>query len=165
MDGLTFNDLFKNVINWLDDWGFLAGLIGTVATVLGTLAKRFWDKTGGTLINNKIKKETAELVVQYVEQVCKNLKGSEKLAEAIKAGSKMLEEKGINITELELRVYIEAALAKFNEAFNKDIQHPPVTWEDAPEDPSVDEAELIDPEEELEAIEDIKNALPEEAAG
>ena len=165
MESINFSDILRGLVNWLNDWGLLAGIIGTVATALGALAKRLWDKTAGTHLDNKIKKEVAELVVKYVEQVFKNLKGSQKLEKAIEAGSKMLEEKGINITELELRVYIEAALASFNNAFSKDIQHPPVTWEDAPEDPPVDETELIDPEEELEAIEDIKNALSEEAAG
>ena len=33
----------------------------------------------------------------------------------------MLNNKGITISELEMRVYLESALAEFNEAFNKEI--------------------------------------------
>ena len=35
------------------------------------------------------------------------------------AASEMLGEKGITVSDLELRVLIEAAVAEFNEAFNK----------------------------------------------
>jgi hypothetical protein len=39
--------------------------------------------------------------------------------QALLAASEMLAEKGITITELEMRVLIEAAVAEFNQAFNK----------------------------------------------
>ncbi len=144
MEGINWSDIGISIINWLDDWGLLAGIIGTVATALGALAKRLWDKTGGAHFNNKIKKEVAELVVQYVEQVFKHLHGSEKFEKAIEAATEMLADKGINITELELRVYIEAAVSRFNEAFKK--TEAPISWEgEAPE--------TIDPEKEVEAIE------------
>ena len=57
--------------------------------------------------------------VGLVEQVYKDLHGDEKLNEALTAASAMLAEKGITITDLELRVLIEAALAEFNGAFEK----------------------------------------------
>lgn len=84
------------------------GYLGIVAKNL--LKKWFQDKT---------KKEVARNAVKFVEQVFKNLHGDDKLNEALKAASEMLAEKGITITELELRVLVEAAVAEFNKAFEK----------------------------------------------
>ena len=70
-------------------------------------------------INEKIKKDVARTVVQFVEQVYKDLHGDEKLNAALAAFSEMLAEKGITITELEMRMLIEAAVGEFNEAFKK----------------------------------------------
>lgn len=133
-------------INWLNDYGYLSAIITAVASALGVLAKKLWDKTGGAHFKGKIKKETAELVVQYVEQVYKDLHGPEKFKKAIEAATDMLADKGINITELELRVYIEAALASFNNAFTKTRAAEPISWEG-------EEDMLLDPEKELKAIE------------
>ena len=47
------------------------------------------------------------------------LVGEDKLDKALEAASEMLAQKGISFTELELRVLIEAAVASFNDAFNK----------------------------------------------
>lgn len=140
MDGINWSD----VINWLNDYGIISALITALAGALGVLVKRLWDKTGGAHFNGKIKKETAELVVQYVEQVYKNLHGPEKFDKAIEAATDMLADKGVNTTELELRVYIEAALASFNNAFMKTGE--PISWEG-------EEAETIDPKKEVKAIE------------
>ena len=43
----------------------------------------------------------------------------EKLNEALNCAAEMLAEKGITVTALELRVLVEAAVAEFNDAFNK----------------------------------------------
>ena len=58
--------------------------------------------------------QTCALPILY-----KNLHGEEKLKEALAAASEMLAEKGITITDLELRVLVEAAVAEFNKAFEK----------------------------------------------
>jgi hypothetical protein len=57
--------------------------------------------------------------VRFTEQVYKALHGQEKLDRAMEAMSQMLEDKGIHITELEMRVLLEAAVAEFNKAFEK----------------------------------------------
>ena len=44
----------------------------------------------------------------------------EKLEQALISASEMLEDKGITVTDLELRMLIEAAVAEFNSAFHKD---------------------------------------------
>lgn len=88
----------------------IAGYIGVV--VKGLVAK---------YINDKTKEAVAKTAVQYVEQVYKDLHGEEKLYEALTAASDMLAEKGITVSELEMRVLIEAAVGEFNNAFKKTV--------------------------------------------
>lgn len=92
-------------------YAVITAIAGYLGIVFKNLAKKFF--------NDKTKKEVAKNAVQFVEQVFKNLHGEEKLFEAMKAASEMLAEKGITITELELRVLVEAAVAEFNKAFEK----------------------------------------------
>ena len=82
---------------------------------LGVKVKALADK----YLNDKIKRDAARTVVQAVEQVYKDLHGEEKLNQALTAASDMLAEKGITVTDLELRMLIEAAVAEFNEAFKQ----------------------------------------------
>lgn len=93
----------------------LYAIITAVAGYVGFVIKNLCTK----YINDKTKAAVAKTAVQFVEQVCKDLHGEEKLNEALSAASEMLLEKGITASELELRVLIEAAVAEFNKAFNK----------------------------------------------
>lgn len=90
-----------------------------IAGYLGIVAKNLFTK----YINDKTKKAVAKSAVQFVEQVYKDLHGEEKLNEALSCASEMLAEKGITITALELRVLVEAAVAEFNDAFNKEARN------------------------------------------
>lgn len=90
-------------------------IITGVFAYLGIKAKELADK----YLNDKTKKDVAKTVVQAVEQVYKDLHGEEKLTKALESASEMLEEKGIIVTELEMRMLIEAAVAEFNKAFEK----------------------------------------------
>jgi hypothetical protein len=95
-------------------------ILYTVLTALfgyfGIIAKKYFDKWFET----KEKKEIAKEVVRFTEQVYKSLHGPEKLTKAMEAMSQMLAEKGINITELEMQVLLEAAVAEFNKAFENE---------------------------------------------
>jgi len=91
---------------------FLTAIFG----YLGIVAKNIYQK----YINTKEKKQIAEDVVKFTEQVYKDLHGDEKLNKALEAASEILAEKGIQCSELEMRVLIEAALASFNDAFNEE---------------------------------------------
>ena len=82
----------------------------------GIVAKNLLKK----YVDDKTKRSVVKTVVQGVEQLYKDLHGEEKLNKAIEAASEMLAEKGITITELEIRMLIEAAVAEFNDAFKKD---------------------------------------------
>lgn len=90
-------------------------ILTAVAGYLGMVAKNLYEK----LIKDKKKKDIAKTVVNAVEQMYKNLHGDEKLDKALEAASEMLVNNGITVTELELRMLIEAAVAEFNEAFKK----------------------------------------------
>lgn len=92
-------------------YAIITAIAGYIGIALKNLVKKF--------LNDKTKLSVAKTAVQYVEQVCKDLHGDDKLNEALKAAAAMLAEKGITVTDLELRVLIEAAVAEFNEAFNK----------------------------------------------
>ena len=84
----------------------LVGLAG----FLGTQFKRIYER----FTADKTKKAVAETVVKAVEQMHKDLNGEAKKKKAIKGIRDMLNEKGIPITELEIEMLLEAAVAEFN---------------------------------------------------
>lgn len=104
-------------LQFLNEYGttILYTILTALFGYLGIVAKKYFDKWFET----KEKKAIAEEVVKFTEQVYKALHGDEKLEMAMNAMSEMLAEKGIHITELEMRVLIEAAVAEFNKAFEK----------------------------------------------
>jgi intergrase/recombinase len=108
-------ELFLTFIN---EYG--TTILYTILTALfgyfGIIAKNYFDKWFET----KEKKEIAKEVVKFTEQVYKTLHGADKLEKAMEAMSQMLAEKGIYITDLEMRVLLEAAVAEFNKAFEKE---------------------------------------------
>jgi LL-H family phage holin len=93
----------------------LYAVLVAVFGYLGVQAKILADK----YINDKIKKDVAKTVVKAVEQIYKDLHGEEKLNKALESASEMLATKGITITDLEIKMLIEAAVAEFNKAFEK----------------------------------------------
>lgn len=94
----------------------LYAILTALAGYIGIVAKRLYTK----YVNDKTKQAVAKTVVQAVEQIYTDLHGEEKLNKALEAASEMLAEKGITITDLEMRMLIEAALAEFNRAFEKE---------------------------------------------
>lgn len=94
----------------------LYAVLTALAGYIGIFAKKLYAK----YVNDKTKQAVAKTVVQAVEQIYKDLHGEEKLNKALEAASEMLAEKGITITDLEMRMLIEAALAEFNRAFEKE---------------------------------------------
>ena len=89
-------------------------IVTAIAGYIGIAIKNLVTK----YINDKTKREVAKTAVQFVEQVYKDLHGEEKLNAALSAASEMLAEKGINVSDLEMRVLLEAAVGEFNKAFN-----------------------------------------------
>ena len=105
------------LIEFINEYGttIIYALLTGIFGYFGILAKKYFDK----YFDSKEKRDVAASCVKFVEQVYKDLHGEEKLNKALEAASEMLAQKGISFTELELRVLIEAAVASFNDAFNK----------------------------------------------
>jgi hypothetical protein len=94
-------------------WLVITAIAGYVGLVAKDLATKY--------LNDKTKRAIAKTVVQFVEQVYKDLHGEEKLNAAMVAFSDMLAERGIHVSELEMRVLLEAAVAEFNGVFYEGI--------------------------------------------
>lgn len=107
------------LVDFINEYGvqLLYMVVTAIAGYIGIVIKNLVTK----YINDKTKQSVAKTVVQFVEQVYTDLHGEEKLNAALSAASEMLAEKGITITELEMRVLIEAAVSEFNDAFNKPV--------------------------------------------
>lgn len=110
----------KLFLDFINMYGveILYAVVTAIAGYIGIVAKNLFTK----YINDKTKTAVAKTAVQFVEQVYKDLHGEEKLNCALSAASEMLMEKGIATSDLELRYLIEAAVAEFNNAFNKTIK-------------------------------------------
>ena len=97
-----------------------------VACILGMTAGKYLKP----LLQNKVVEIFARNAVLFVEQTCKDLHGDDKLNKALEKLSAKLAVWKINITADEMKFMLEAAVAKFNEAFKK-----PVTAGTSPDDP------------------------------
>lgn len=93
----------------------IGAIVAAIAAWLGTTIKNIYNK----FINDKTKEAVVKIAVKGVEQIYRELHGEDKLNKAIEAASEMLAEKGITISEFELRMLIESTVAEFNDAFNK----------------------------------------------
>jgi hypothetical protein len=96
----------------------LYAIITAIAGYIGIVLKNLCTK----FINDKTKQAVVKNAVKFVEQVYKDLHGEEKLNVALESATNMLNEKGITVSELEMRVLIESAVAEFNNAFTKTIE-------------------------------------------
>lgn len=94
----------------------LYSVLIAIAGYLGIVVKNLYQK----YVNDKTKKDVVKTCVSAVEQLYKDLHGEEKYGKAVEAAADMLAEKGITITELEIRMLIEAAVSEFNNAFTSD---------------------------------------------
>lgn len=91
-------------------------LLTAFAGYIGLWIKNLYTKH----INDKTKEDVVRTCVKAVEQLYKNLHGEEKYNKVVESASEMLAVKGITISELEIKMLIEATVAEFNRAFDKD---------------------------------------------
>jgi hypothetical protein len=105
------------IMDFINQYGMdiLYTVVMAIAGYIGIVIKNLVTK----YINDKTKRDVAKTVVQFVEQVYKDLHGEEKLNAAFAAASEMLGEKGISVSDLEMRALLEAAVGEFNNAFAK----------------------------------------------
>lgn len=78
--------------------------------ILGILA----NKAKG-IMNNNVKRAIVKDTVLYVEQIFKDLHGRDKLMVAEEKAIKLLNQKGIKISQDELTVLIESVVAEINQ--------------------------------------------------
>ena len=71
-------------------------------------------------VDDKTKKEVVKTCVLAIEQIYTELHGREKLDKCLEYASEILNEKGVFITDIELRLLIESAVKEFNYRFNSD---------------------------------------------
>ena len=105
---------------FINEYGMtiLYTLLTAFAGYIGLWIKSLYTK----YINDKTKKDVVKTCVQAVEQLYKDLHGEEKYNEVVKSASEMLAVKGITITELEIKMLIEAAVGEFNDVFANEIK-------------------------------------------
>lgn len=138
-------DLFKEFIN---QYGvtILYTVLTALAGYIGIAIKKVYTK----YINDKTKRDVANTCVRAVQQIYADLGGHEKLQKCIEAASEMLEDKGIHVTSIELRMLIESAVNEFKDAFNR--EHEVLIDEmKVGELPEAEELEIIYPSEDSSA--------------
>lgn len=102
-------NLFNAILPHLFE--LLGGIIGVVIVVLSNKLNKFINsKQNSETINNIIKH-----TVYYVEQVSKEIKGKEKLNAAKDKIIKLLNDKGIKLSDEEIEILIESAVKTMND--------------------------------------------------
>ncbi len=106
------------ITSFISEYGntILYAIFTAVAAFFATKIKGIYTK----IETDRTKKAVVETCVKAVEQIYKDLHGDEKLAKACENISEMLAEKGISITDLEMRLLIEACVSEFNYNFKKE---------------------------------------------
>lgn len=105
------------LVDFINEYGttILYAILTAIAGYVGIAVKNLYQKC----VNDSTKRSVVRTVVQGVEQIYADLHGEEKLDIAIETATEILGEKGITITEFELRMLIEATVSEFNDAFHK----------------------------------------------
>lgn len=102
------NQLMPHIIN------ALVIIVGAIFGQVGLLAKEFFD--------DATKRKIAEQTVSYVKQIGDSLGNEEKFDLAKDTFIVRMNEKGIKVTELEIKILIESAVAGFKQSWNGQVQ-------------------------------------------
>lgn len=92
----------------------MEAILYMVAIALGMAARKYV----GPLLLNKVVEICARNAVLFVEQTFKDLHGEDKFNKALETLSETLARYKIKISAAEMRLMIEAAVGKFNNAFS-----------------------------------------------
>lgn len=90
-------------------------IVTAVASYIGIVLKNLYKK----YINDQTKKDVVATCVKAVEQLYTDIHGEDKLNKCMESVADMLEEKGITVSETEMRMLIEATVNGFNGGFEK----------------------------------------------
>lgn len=85
-------------------------ILMAIATFIGGMIKAKYTSRQ----NDKIKRETVEYCVKAGEQLYRDLGGPEKFARVSKNIIEILNQKGIKISEIEMKMMIESVVSQFN---------------------------------------------------
>lgn len=89
---------------------YLPVILTAVMTAIVGFVKSKYTK----IANDSIKKDVASTTVKYIEQIYKDVHGTEKLEKAKETMLTLLEEKGIKISDVELVILLESAVKDIN---------------------------------------------------
>lgn len=95
-------------------YAILTAVAGIIGTWIGSIYKKY--------INDKTKEAVVRTVCKAVEQLYKDLHGEEKYNKAVESIVEMLGLKGITITELEIKMLIEATCSEFVKSAKDEIE-------------------------------------------
>lgn len=100
------------MVDFLKEQGFsiLSAIILAIATFLGSRIKAKYE----AIMADKTKKDVVKNCVKAVEQLYNGMAGPEKFEKAKENIIFILNEKGINISDLELTMLIESVVSEFN---------------------------------------------------
>lgn len=101
--------------NFINNYGteILYAIFTAIAGYLGIVVKNLYQKH----VNDSTKKAVVKTCVQAVEQLYQDLHGEDKYNKVVESVTDMLNEKGITITDIEMKMLIEAAVGEFNKVF------------------------------------------------
>lgn len=94
-------------------YAVLTAVAGAIGTWIGTIYKKY--------VNDKTKRDVVVTCVKAVEQIYKNLHGEAKYLKAVDGITEMLNIKGITITDLEIKMLIEATCSEFTKSVKEEI--------------------------------------------
>lgn len=99
--------------NFISEYGvsILYSILTALAGYIGIAIKNIYQK----YINDKTKKDIAATCVRAIEQIYTDLHGREKFDKCVEAAAEMLASRGIEISEIEIKMLIEAAVNEMNE--------------------------------------------------
>lgn len=93
-------------------------VLTTAATAIGTWVGRIYKER----VNDETKRKVVRTCCKAVKQLYWYMDGPSKYAQAVEAAEAMLAEKGISITDLEIRMLIEEVCADFYDAVGDEIK-------------------------------------------
>lgn len=105
-------EFFKEFVN-----AYGLEILGAIITALAGVVGMALKKAATKWVDTEVKRTVARTVVQGVEQIYNQLDGDAKLGKALEAAAEMLLAEGITVTDMELRMLIEAAVGEFNDVF------------------------------------------------
>lgn|SRR5574344_370615 len=101
-----------NIINaFIQEYGvqILYTILMAIASYVGLKVKSIYEK----YVNDKEKRDVVETCVKATEQIYKDLHGEEKYNKAVESITEVLNEKGITITDIEIKMLIESTCQSF----------------------------------------------------